>query len=153
LITEYFEIFTPISFVLIQKYKKLIKTQPMKMKKKLAWEIIKMYHGKKQANDAQKEFEKVFQKGQLPKEVGSLELGEGSYNIVDLLMKTKLVKSRSDVKRLVAQGAVEIDQSPITNHSRKAGSRSAGQSLIKIKDGMIIKVGKKRFIKITNPKG
>jgi len=138
LITEYFEIFTPIPFVLIQKYKKLIKTQPMEMKKKLAWEIVKMYHGKKEADNAQEEFEKVFQKGQLPEEVRTLKLKEGSWDIIDLLMKTELIKSKSEAKRLIAQKAVEIDQSPITDH----------QSPITIKDGMIIRVGKKRFIKI-----
>jgi len=137
LITEYFEIFTPIPFVLIQKYKKLIKTQPMEMKKKLAWEIVKMYHGKKEADNAQEEFEKVFQKGQLPEEVRTLKLKEGSWDIIDLLMKTELIKSKSEAKRLIAQKAVEID-----------GKLQTPNSKLQTKDGMIIRVGKKRFIKI-----
>ena len=146
LIIQYFELLTEVPLQLIKEYKKAlqsIKVNPMDLKKKLAWEIVKMYHGKKEADKAQKEFERVYQKRQLPKKVRSLELGDRSWNLVDLLIETKLVKSKSQAKRLISQGAVEVNQSAIRNP----------QSAIKIKDGMIIKVGKKRFVKISNPKG
>lgn len=59
-------------------------------------------------------------------------------NAVDILEFAHLVKSRSEAKRLVKEGAVEIDGIVIRDP----------QKLIEFKNGMIIKVGKHRFAKL-----
>jgi len=54
------------------------------------------------------------------------------------LVKTELVSSKSQAKRLVLQGGVKINKKKQTDW----------QALINIKKGMIIQVGKRKFIKI-----
>ncbi|TSC54486.1 MAG: tyrosyl-tRNA synthetase, partial [Microgenomates group bacterium LiPW_31] len=121
-----------------EKALQMSKVNPMELKKQLAFEIVKMYHGEKSAKNAEKEFKKVFQKREIPSKMPTFQTPKKSYNIIDLLVETKLAPSRSEAKRLIEQKAVELDGKLITNH----------QSLITIKNGMTIRVGKRRFIKI-----
>lgn len=110
------------------------------VKKRLAFEIVKNLHGEKKAREAGKYFEKTVQKQELPQDIPIYQyIGSARENILDLLVQTKLVSSRSEAKRLVEQGGVEIDQSTITNQ----------QSPINIKEGMIIRVGKRKFLKLV----
>ncbi|PJE67295.1 tyrosine--tRNA ligase, partial [Candidatus Shapirobacteria bacterium CG10_big_fil_rev_8_21_14_0_10_40_9] len=116
------------------------KTNHMGLKKKLAREVVALLYSEKEAKSAQEEFERVFQKGKAPiYDILIYDIKGGLKNIVDLLVETKLAPSRSEAKRLVEQGAVEVDGKPITNY----------QLPITIKDGMIIKVGKRKFLKIS----
>lgn len=111
---------------------------PMEQKKQLAFEIVKLYHGEKAAKNAEKEFERVFQKREKPQQVPSYQIVKKKDSLVTLLIKTGLAKSNSEAKRLIKQGGVEIGGKTIKEIQE-----------ITIKDGMIIRVGKKRFIKIT----
>jgi len=141
LIIQYFKLCTDVSLQLIKEHKKALqsnKVNPMDLKKKLAFEIVKMYHGEKPAKNAEKEFERVFQKRKSPTKLQSFKASKKAYNIVDLLIEAKLVKSRSEAKRLTEQGGVDIDGKPITNY----------QSPITIKNGMTIRAGKHKFVKI-----
>lgn len=115
---QIFELCTNVPLEEIEKMKRMLmrkKINPMLLKKQLAFEIVKMYHGEKGARKAEKEFERVFQKKKTPSKVKSVKLKVKSWNIVDLLMKSKLVQSRSEAKRLIEQGGVEIDKYQIPN--------------------------------------
>ena len=127
----------------IEENLKSQKTNPMEFKKKLAFEIISILHSTKEAKSAEEEFERVFQRREVPSSrISQYKIKSGKVNIIDLLVNSKLAPSGSEAKRLIEQGAVEIDGTPITNY----------QLPITIKDGMIIKVGKRKFIKIrVNP--
>ena len=59
-------------------------------------------------------------------------------NILDLLVKTKLTSSKAEAKRLVEQGGIGID-GEIQKDWRKK---------IEIKKGMVIRAGRRRFVKI-----
>jgi tyrosyl-tRNA synthetase len=59
-------------------------------------------------------------------------------DLKDLLVKIKMAKSRSDAGRLIEQGAVSLNGQTVTVNS------------IKIEDGSIVKVGKRRFAKLIN---
>ena len=136
-----FELLAEVPLQIIKEHEKALqmsKVNPMELKKQLAFEIVKMYHGEKSAKNAEKEFKKVFQKREIPSKMPTFQTPKKSYNIIDLLVETKLAPSRSEAKRLIEQKAVELDGKLITNH----------QSLITIKNGMTIRVGKRRFIKI-----
>lgn len=135
-----FELLTLVPLQSIKSLKK--KLSPMDLKKRLAFEIVKMYHSEKAAKNAEKEFERVFQKGKSPIHHILIydikrEMAKKA-NITEILTKSKLIPSRSEAKRLILQGGVDINQSPITNY----------QSLITLKEGDIIRVGKRKFIKI-----
>ena len=141
LIIQYFELCTEVPLQLIKQHKRALqlnKVNPMNLKKRLAFEIVKMYHGAKKAELAEKEFERVFQRKGKPRKVKSIKLKVKSWNIIDLLMKAKLCKSKSEAKRLIKQGGVDVDGKTVTDH----------QSSILIKNEIIIRVGKKRFAKI-----
>lgn len=143
LIGDYFEYFTDIPIKEVVDVKKNIKSSkinPMTYKKQLAWEITKQFHGQKAADQAQKEFEKVHQKGKLPTKIPTFplkSLSQNPINVVDLLVGTAVVPSKSEAKRLIAQKAVEINNQLTTSNQQ-----------LTIKPNDIIKVGKRKWIKI-----
>jgi len=108
------------------------------IKARLAREIVSIYYGKKAARRAEQEFERVFKEKKLPKKIPKIEIKEKTLNILDLLVKTKLASSKSEAKRLILQKGVKID-GKIETDWKKA---------IEIKKGLIIQVGKRKFVKI-----
>jgi len=141
LIIDYFKLCTdlPLAEILeIEKKLKRKEVNPKEAKAKLAREIVKIYHGEKAAKEAEKEFERIFKEKKLPKKIPEMKIKEKSLNILDLLLKTKLVSSKSEAKRLVLQKAVEID---------RVLKKDWGE-VIEIKKGMVIKVGKRRFVRL-----
>jgi len=114
---------------------------PKQLKERLAKEIVTMYHSKKEAEKAEEEFNKVFKDKQLPSDIKGIKIKEKELNILDLLVKTKLVSSKTEARRLVEQKGVKIDKK-IEDNWKKS---------IKIKNNLIIQVGKRRFIKCLAP--
>ncbi|PIZ48246.1 tyrosine--tRNA ligase [Candidatus Woesebacteria bacterium CG_4_10_14_0_2_um_filter_39_14] len=112
---------------------------PIEKKKWLAREIVTNLHSEKDAKNAEKEFEQVFQKGQLPEEnitVYSIKPTK-KQDIIEILTTSGLVKSNSEAKRLINQGGVDIDGFTLKEFSTD-----------KVKDGTVIRAGKKKFVKI-----
>lgn len=137
MIKEYLELCVDIDVTKVEKIK-----NPRDQKAKLAFEIVKMYYDKNTALSAEKEFEKVFKDKGLPSSMPIIKLSDGTINPIDLLIKSNVVFSRSDAKRLIDQGAITIinnDKYSKINDMHKA---------IGVDNGMIIRIGSKRFIKI-----
>jgi tyrosyl-tRNA synthetase len=97
-----------------------------------------IYHSKEAARKAEKEFERIFKEKKLPTKIPQIKIKETTLNILDLLVKTKLTSSKSEAKRLILQKGVKID-GEIQNDWRK---------MIEIKKGMIIQVGKRKFLRL-----
>jgi len=133
LINMGFELCTRVS---MDEVKKII--NPRNAKARLAKEIVKIHYGEKKAISAEKEFERIFKEKKLPSEMPGFRLKPGVYNILDLLVKTKIAPSKSEAKRLVLQKGVKIDNEV----------QNDWQKQIEIKKGMIIQAGKRRFVKI-----
>jgi len=108
---------------------------PMEAKKRLALEVVTLYHGAEAAYQSQLEFERVFQKGgvPIPRKFVTKNL---KLKPVDFLVKSGLATSRSSARRLVEQGGVEIDGRRITNLNAK----------ISLQDGSIARVGKLKSV-------
>jgi len=141
LIIKYFKALTAVPDSDIEKFEtelKNQKTNPKDIKKILAGEIVKIYHGEKKAKEAAAEFERVFVKKELPDKITNIELAKGPYSIADLLLKSALVESKSEARRLIEEGAVKIDGAVIENLQEK----------IKITSSFVIQVGKRRFARI-----
>jgi len=111
---------------------------PMVLKKKLAFELTAMVNSKERAEKAQLQFEKTVQKGQLPSDIREWETKNKSWNVIDLLVETKMCPSKSEAKRLVKQGGIKVD-------GKKLG---LWRLTIEVSDGMIVQAGKRRFLKI-----
>jgi len=141
LIIKYFELCTDLPLNKIKEMERELKfkrVNPRDLKAKLAREIVKIYYGKKAAGKAEEEFERVFKGRKFPKKIPEIKIKEKSLNILDLLLKTKLVSSKSEAKRLILQKGVEINRV----------LKDDWREVVEIKKGMIIKVGKRRFVKL-----
>jgi tyrosyl-tRNA synthetase len=114
---------------------------PMEAKKRLAWEIVKLYHGEDEANKAKAEFERVFQQRELPSEIPTVEVESElrQMPIANLLVALELVPSKNEAKRLISEGAVEINGERITDWRK----------VIPINTGDIIRIGKRKFAKLV----
>ncbi|MEA3344412.1 MAG: tyrosine--tRNA ligase [Patescibacteria group bacterium] len=134
---EYFELLTEVPLSEIEKLKK-DKTNPRDVKAMLAREIVTFYYGSKKAIDTEEEFKKVFEQGNLPKDIAEIKIKEKELSLLDLLVKIKLVSSKTKAKQLVLQGGVKIE-----NEVQKDW-----QKIIKIKKGTIVQVGKRNFAKL-----
>ena len=108
--------------------------KPLDAKKKLAFDIVRSLNGAEEANLAQENFEKVFQKGGEPDETRQITVSK-DIELVDFLMENTLAPSISQAKRLVEQGAIEIEGEKVNNPKEI------------VKPNKSIKIGKKTFIK------
>jgi tyrosyl-tRNA synthetase len=136
-IIKCFEYLTDVSIEEIKKIEKEIKQgqNPISYKKKLAYEIVKDLNNKDKAEQAKQVFEKTIQKKEIPEDIPVIHLTDKTQSIIDFLVKTKLVESKAEAKRLINQNAVSLNDEKITDPESK------------IKEG-ILKVGKHKFVKI-----
>ncbi len=113
---------------------------PLALKRQLASAVVARFHGPEAAGRAAAHFRQVVQRKELPDEIPEtrLEVGpEGNRGLLELLSGLGLAASNSEARRLVVQGAVQIDGRPI----RDAGLRLAAGSYL-------VKVGKRRFARL-----
>lgn len=136
LVFEYFEMCTDVPMDEIKRMQK--KLSPRDFKAKLAKETVSMYHGKKAAKEAEREFVQVFREKKQPKFITRVIIKKKKLTLVDLLRAGDLASSRSEARRLVEQGGVKIDG--ILQMDPNRG--------ISLKKGMVLQVGKRRFAKI-----
>jgi len=142
LILHYFEVCLGASLGEIKKIEKRLKSKrvnPRDLKAELAEGIVRIYYGIKKAKKAKQEFDRIFKEKRAPLEIKAVKIKEKELNILELLLKTKKVVSKTEAKRLILQKAIKID-----NVVKKDW-----REIVKIKKGSVIKIGKKRFIKIT----
>ena len=114
---------------------------PRDIKRKLARTFVRMYHNEEAAKLAEEEFDRIFIKKEVPDEVEEFKIDNNNseLNILDLIMKVNFASSRGEARRLIIQGGVSINSNKITDPNLK----------MKISDGMILKVGKRKFIKFV----
>ncbi len=135
LIERYFEFMTDLSQKDINKY---LKKDPRDSKGSLALEIVKRYHGEKEAEKAEEDFNTKFVKKEIPDNIPEAKLLKLTQPLVDIMVEQKLSSSKSEARRLIEQGGVKIDGAVI-------GDRNAVVDPIK---GMIIQVGKRKFLRV-----
>ena len=141
-IIKCFEYITNLPLEEIANYQKALEKgeNPMIFKKKLAFTLVKMLNDEKQARDAEFFFEAAFQKKQLPQNIPTIKIVKSEIsNLIDLLVKTNLVVSRSEAKRLIFANAVEIN-GKIYNTIDKLPND--------LEKEITIRIGKHRFAKI-----
>jgi len=137
-----FELCTDLKTEEIEKISEQLKEKkinPRDAKARLAKEIVRICYSLKAAQKAEEEFNKVFKEKELPSKMPEMRIKEKSLNILDLLTKTKLVSSKAEAKRLVIQKGVKINRE-VQDDWRKE---------IEIKKGLIVQVGKRKFVKLV----
>ena len=131
LISKYFFLATNLGREEINALNKL---RPIDAKERLAFEIVKIYHGEKRANEARDFFKETFREKKLPGEIPAVKSNDAKLS--DILLREHLVSSSSEFRRLLRGGAIEADQKRIDDPNFKPSA------------GMVIKIGKKNFLKI-----
>ena len=118
---------------------------PMETKKRLAQTIVAQYHGAEAGPAARAEFERVFSGHDVPADAPEHVLADPSakdLDVVQVLVASGLSPSKSDARRLVAQGGVEVDD------AKAAGNLCPMPD----KPEFIVRAGKRRFLRVKKQK-
>jgi len=132
LMVKYYELLTE------ENLEEVKKMHPRQAKAKLAKELVQKYYSETEAEKTEEEFEKVFVKRELPKEIKEIRIREKKIWVVDLLVKAGLAISKNEAKRLISQGSVKINQKRI---------KDSDMDLLMDKE-YIVQVGKRKFRRI-----
>jgi len=144
LIYIYYELASDIPSSELKEIKKQLDDSnfnPRDIKRKLARTFVRMYHSEEAAKQAEEEFDRIFIKKEVPDEVEEFKIDDSNseFNILDLILKVNFAPSRGEARRLVIQGGVSINGEKVTDANLKT----------LLSDGMILKVGKRKFIKFV----
>jgi tyrosyl-tRNA synthetase len=111
---------------------------PMEAKKRLASVITTQYHGDRAAAEAAEHFARVHQHREDPEEIEKARVAGGVSPVWRVLKEAGLVSSTSEARRMIQQGAVEVDHQRVT---------STDETLTPGKE-YLIQVGKRRFKRV-----
>lgn len=140
LILNYFSYATSYTAPQLQEVQELLASgiNPMVLKKRLASEIVALYHGQEEATQAQQGFENLFSKGEIPSDIPEFEVAASPMRIVQLLVSSGLCASNGEAKRLIQGGGVSLDNEKVSSFDAD----------IDLQSGMVLRAGKRKFIKI-----
>jgi tyrosyl-tRNA synthetase len=138
LMIRYFELLTD------EDLTKVKGMHPMEAKQRLALQMATLFHGEKKAHAAQEHFNKVFRERKTPTQIPEFKvpsriLKGGKIWTVALLLEAGLAPSKAQARRLIAQGAVDLNEARVTDP----------EASIPIKSGDILRAGKRHFIKLV----
>lgn len=136
LMIKYFELATDIHPDEVNKIKERLNQgeNPRNIKMMLAKEIVTLYHGKEEAENAEENFKKVFQKKAIPEDIEEVNV-DTTQDLISIITEIGFAPSRSEVKRLIKQGAVKINGEKVSETA-------------KIKSQDVLQVGKLKFARI-----
>jgi tyrosyl-tRNA synthetase len=130
-----------LTFLPMNEVKNLVSSltkgvNPKEVKSRLAFEVVKIYHNAKAAEGAVKNFNATFKAGAIPENVLTVKTAPDLLS--EVLLKAKMVESKTEFRRLVSEGAIEdLD-----------GKTRISNPTAKVEKTTNLKIGKKRFIKI-----
>ncbi len=110
---------------------------PRNIKMELAREIVRLYHTEEDVIAAEERFKSVFQKGQIPTDILTVEVSKENLDLAGVLVENKMTPSKSELRRLVSQGGVKVNQEKISNLQD-----------VDANGELVIQIGKKKFIKL-----
>ena len=140
LILKYFSLVANYSCKEVEDYKIMLKMNKINhrdLKRKLARDVVKLYYNDKFASQAEINFDKIFVKKDVPDDIPTFKISD-SNKILDIIYDSNLVESKSEIKRLIKQKAIKINDIPIEDT----------QYVVECKNDVIIKVGKRKFLKV-----
>ncbi len=143
LMMRYFMLVTDMSIEEQEQLSKDLESgaaHPRDVKMKLAHTIVRLYHGEEAANFGQDEFVRVFQKHAMPTDIPEYKVAitEEPVFVPQLLSDAGLTASNGEARRSIKAGAFKID------------GEKCNEEHVVLKDGMVLQVGKRKFIKIVS---
>lgn len=116
------------------------RTHPRLAKERLGRAIVERFHGADAADMAAREFASRFSEGNLPSDLETHEMAAESASILDLIREVGFASSNGEARRLVAQGAVSVDDQKVSDAALSIAIPAAG---------IILRVGKRRICRIV----
>ena len=110
---------------------------PMDEKKRIAEDLVALYHGRDAAGAARDWFERTIQRGEIPAEMPELPLGDRS-KLVDLIVAAGFAESKRAAARLVTEGGVRIDGAVVTDPNTRWTATGPA----------VLQVGSRKFTRI-----
>ena len=111
---------------------------PMGLKRELARKIVTLYHDENKAIEAENHFNKVTVSKGVPDDIDDYQLKEDDL-LVNIIADSGLLNSKSEARRMIKQSAVKIDGETVIDIHHK----------VKTSDSFILKVGKRKFLKVS----
>lgn len=144
-VTKCLKMLTFLSLDEINEMEKWPDNRINEKKEILAYELTALVHGKEEAQKAQKVSHSLFagagSDADMPTtEISVSDLTDSEINMMDLMMLCKLVKSKSEARRLIQQNGVSVDNVKITMDTLMISEDA-------LKEGIVIKKGKKVYHK------
>ncbi|MBI2873222.1 MAG: tyrosine--tRNA ligase [Chloroflexi bacterium] len=173
LIMDYFDLLTDVPDKELAQMRSQLaggSGNPMELKKRLGCEIVAQFHSAEAARSAQEHFERVVQRRQAPEEMEAVAIsanapgvveyrpGEGAMVEMDRFLALRgLASSRAEARRLLSQGAVQINGQKVTPDSLfvqieiggGGGVRKATQGIYFVPFGAVLRVGRHRFARVV----
>jgi tyrosyl-tRNA synthetase len=133
-----FELCTDVSDEEIKEIEKAMKKgeNPMSSKRRLAKEIVRSLSDDNGAEAAEAHFANVHQEGAMPEEMEELVVSSAML-LIDVLVSSKMVTSKSDARRQMEQGGVKVDGEVVKDIAATVNA------------GMVIQKGKRHFLKLV----
>ncbi len=134
-----FELVTDVSSKEMEDMKSKMEAgeNPMAFKRRLAKEIVRVLSSEKDADEAEAHFSTVHQKGEKPEEIPEFSLSGSEMKLMDVLVDSKMLASKSEARRQIEQGGVKVDDVVIT------------QIDAMVRTGQTIQKGKRHFLKLV----
>lgn len=135
-VIKYFKLATRVDLSIIEKYENDLKsgTNPRDIKILLGKAIVTMYHSAEEADKAEQYFINTFTKKEIPDDI--TELTPADYNIVNILIESKLVESKAEARRVIEQGGVKVNGEVVSSLD------------VNIDKDSVIQKGKMGFVKV-----
>ena len=140
LIVKYYTLLTDVSDEKIKEVKSKLKDENINLrdiKMDLAREIVSLYHTAEEVDQAEERFKMIFQMGQKPKDIDTINAEKENFDLIQIVVDKGLVSSKSEFRRLLAQGGVKINDKKITK-----------EEFLPKEGELVVQIGKKKFIKI-----
>ncbi len=139
MVIPYLKRFTFLEKEEIDKLEESVKTAPEKREagKRLAFEVVKYLHGEEEAIKAKETSEKLFSGELMAENMPTIEVSGESRNVLDIMVSAEIAPSKSEARRLVAQGGVTIDGEKVTDIGMEVA-----------KNSFVLAKGKKKIVKI-----
>lgn len=149
LIIRYFTLLTDMPAARLKELGGQIKERsinPRDAKVNLAVDLVSTYHDVEAAQAAKQEFFKIFSRRQQPSDMPEVRLpealGEAPVDVIDLLVEAKLAKTKNEARRLLKQGAVKLNGTPIKGSTLTPAQAAGG----------VLQVGTRHFRKLISAK-
>lgn len=143
LMWNYYEVATDVPMDEIKTLREGVENgsiHPMDCKKRLGSEIVAIYHNAEEGAKAREWFENVFSKRNMDVDLPEARVEADEMGVIDLIVKELgFFKGTSDARRLIKQGGFKVNDEPIKDV----------KAMVKIEDGMIVRAGKKKIVKIV----